>query len=73
MSVSAGGGGAGGMGMGRPPSDSMLSELVRLDPGDMNKEVERRWMCEKERREQLEKRNGEMLRELRQLRLEAGK
>jgi len=59
-SISAGGA--------RPPSDSMLSELARLDPRDINKEIERRWTAEKERREQLEKRNAEMVRELRQLR-----
>ncbi len=57
----------------RPPSDSMLSELARLDPRDVNKEIERRWTSEKERREQLEKRNAEMVRELKQLRAAAAK
>lgn len=55
-------------GSARPPSDAMLSELVRLAPGDVNRELERRWLGEKERREQLEKRTVEMARELRQLR-----
>jgi DNA repair exonuclease SbcCD ATPase subunit len=52
----------------RPPSDAQLSDMVRLDPGDLNKEIERRWLAEKERREQLERRTTEMARELRQLR-----
>ncbi len=52
----------------RPPTDSLLSELVRSDPRELNKEIERRWVTERERREQLEKRNAEMVRELRQLR-----
>jgi hypothetical protein len=52
----------------RPPSDAQLSDMARLEPGELNKEIERRWMAEKERREQLERRTTEMARELRQLR-----
>lgn len=52
----------------RPPTDAMLSELLRQDPGQLHMEVERRWLAEKERREQLERRTAEMARELRQLR-----
>jgi hypothetical protein len=75
VSVSAGGS--------RPPSDAALSELVRRGGAvnastssttgsgggyDINTEVGRRWLAERERRELLEGRNTEMAKELRELR-----
>jgi hypothetical protein len=50
------------------PSDQTLAEYIRVDPSfDINREIERRWMAEKERRIQLEKRNVEMKREIKKL------
>ena len=50
------------------PSDLTLAEYIRADPSfDINREIERRWTAEKERRIQLEKRNVEMKREIKKL------
>jgi len=50
------------------PSDQTLAEYIRADPSfDINREIERRWTAEKERRIQLEKRNVEMKREIKKL------
>jgi chromosome segregation ATPase len=51
----------------RAPTDAQLSDLARQDPDGVHKEVERRWLAEKERRERLEKKTSEMAKTIRQL------
>jgi hypothetical protein len=49
-------------------TDSMLSEQLALESTELDKETLRRWQAEKNRREQLEKVNADMARELRNIR-----
>ena len=49
-------------------TDSMLSEQLALESTELDKETLRRWQTEKNRREQLEKVNADMARELRNIR-----
>ena len=49
-------------------TDSMLSEQLALESTELDKETLRRWQAEKNRREQLEKVNADMTRELRNIR-----
>ena len=50
-------------------SDQGISEMLSASAdGSMHDEILRRWTSEKERREQLEKRNREMAKEIRSLR-----
>lgn len=49
-------------------SELMLQQEINQAGDDVNQEVVKRWVAEKERREQLERRIAEMARELRQLR-----